>query len=504
MRKNPLLTVIVGFILLAATFTIGVGYSLSVPSGPSTTTPIKHLVVIYQEGASFDHYFASYPYAVNPPREPNFTASLLTPTVNNLGSSLGGGVLYWGNPNAVDPFRLDYIQAFQCANIDNYKAEQQAYDAGQADQFVQALGRIYGQCNPAEPMGYFDGNTVTAVWEYAQHFAMSDNFFATTFGSSTPESLNLIAATTDGGSPLNMANTIVNGTVIGNAYPAFDDCSLFPLISVTGTNIGNLLNDKGITWGWFQGGFTPSSRGGNGAPSCLTAHTNYLGLAVTDYNAMLDPFQYFNDTSNKLHLPPTSTVMIGQTDQANHQYDLSDFWLAANSGNMPSVSFLKAPGAQTGQSGSSDPLDEQTFLVNTINAIEKLPSWSSTMIVVTWDGSGGWYDHVVPPKSTPSNDPANDYFCGHPTSLEMVYADRCGYGSRVPLLIISPWAKSNFVDGTLGDYTSILSFIENNWGLGRFGGNAVDWRAGTLMSMLNFNQSPVPALYLSNKTGLPT
>ena len=129
--------------------------------------------------------------------------------------------------------------------------------------------------------------------------------------------------------------------------------------------------------------------------------------------------------------------MVGKTDRANHQYDISDFWNAADVGNLPAVSFLKAPQYQTGHPGYSDPIDEQAFLVDTINHLQMLPQWNSTAVIIAYDDSGGWYDHVMPPIISQSNDPVNDallgpdLLCGHaPASA---YQDRCGYGARLPI-----------------------------------------------------------------------
>jgi phospholipase C len=163
--------------------------------------------------------------------------------------------------------------------------------------------------------------------------------------------------------------------------------------------------------------------------------------------------------------------MIGHTDQANHQYDLSALWNAATIGNLPAVSFIKAPTYQDAHPIDSTPADEQNFLVNTINHLQSLPDWNSTAIIITYDDSGGWYDHVLPPIVSQSNDPANDRPLGNVGLCGYVpdgsYHDRCGYGPRLPLLIISPYAKANFIDHSLIDQSSILRFIENNWSLGR-------------------------------------
>jgi phospholipase C len=219
---------------------------------------------------------------------------------------------------------------------------------------------------------------------------------------------------------------------------------------------------------------------------------------------------YYNSTANPHHLPPSSVAMIGHTDHANHQYDLSDFWSAAESGNLPAVSFLKAPKYQNEHAGYgySDPLDGQAFLVNTINRIQQLPQWNSTAIFIIYDDSDGWYDHVMPPLVSQSNDAKNDRLlgpqglCGHaPAGASQ---DRCGYGPRVPFLAISPYSKVNFVDHAITDQSSILRFIEDNWGLGRIGNQSFDVKAGPVSNMFDFNATGHQAekLFLDPTTGM--
>src|SRR5438874_992672 len=136
-----------------------------------TATPIKHLVVIYQENVSFDHYFATYPHAQNRPGEPRFVAPYSTPRINGLSARL-----LTHNPNLRQPFRLDRKQALTCDMDHGYTAEQRAYNGGRMDQFVQWVNRLGPQRNTARycprgvVMGYYDGNTVTALWNYALHF----------------------------------------------------------------------------------------------------------------------------------------------------------------------------------------------------------------------------------------------------------------------------------------------------------------------------------------------
>src|SRR4029077_11539874 len=147
--------------------------------------------------------------------------------------------------------------------------------------------------------------------------------------------------------------------------------------------------------------------------------------------------------------------------QANHQYDLADFFAAANSNNMPAVSYLKAPAFEDGHAGYSNPLDEQNFLVSTINRLQTLPSWKSTAGGIAYDDSDGWYDHVVPPVATQSQTGLDALTgvgqCGGTTGQVPVGPGgvleqaRCGFGVRVPLMVISPFSKQNFVDHAVTD-----------------------------------------------------
>jgi phospholipase C len=200
---------------------------------------------------------------------------------------------------------------------------------------------------------------------------------------------------------------------------------------------------------------------------------------------------------------------VGQTDAANHQYDLSYFEKALKNGNMPAVSFLKAAAYEDGHAGYSDPLDEQRFVANEINQIEQSPDWSSTAIVIAYDDSDGWYDHVMGPIVRHSDGPSDALTgtgqCGSvPTTPPAGFEnDRCGFGPRLPLLVISPWAKQNFVDDTLTDQSSITKFIEDNWELGRIGGGSTDAVAGSLGNMFDFNPNDqrAPKLILDETTG---
>ena len=562
-----------------------------------TTTPIKHLIVIFQENSSFDHYFATYPNATNADGTP-FTPVAGTPTVNGLNNDL-----LHQNPNLqngfINPFRFLQKQAVTNSQNHNYGSEQQAYNNGLMNNFVK-VGSGNTNCPAPAPagcqnVGYFDGNTVTALWNYAQNFAMSDNHFGTTFGPSTPGALNLISGQTHGSlrvtrTPATGVVTLQNpqansgqsffvdsdglGTQTGDIDPGFDDCgnagtnaavvmansgttpqtnivspagptggTPFPFKSI---NIGNLLSAQHITWGWFQGGFRPSVAAvpGTSAAVCGVQANKHVQAdqlsgapadpTQTAYNSHHEPFLYYASTSNPHHLAPTSTAAIGtDADQANHNYDLIDFKAALAAHNLPAVTYLKATNEGDGHPGNSDPLSEQTFLVDIINLIMQSPEWSSTAIVIEWDDSDGWYDHAVGPIVNPSNAAGFDAIAGGtPTGSTLngtcgtpaagAFNGRCGYGPRFPFLVISPWAKQNYVDHTTTDQASILKFIEDNWLCKSAGPNntctlathiddttgitnpaqmSFDVKAGSLLGHFDFTHQKIRRMTLDDMTG---
>src|SRR5437879_11108449 len=242
------------------------------PAGPAfageggTATPIKHVVVIFQENVSFDHYFGTYPHAANSGGGTTFHAKDDTPRANTLEAA----GLVTNNPNSVQPFRIPPSVPVTCDEDHNYNHEQAAAHRGLMDRFVEKLSCNDPVLGPASTMGYYDGNTVTAMWNYAQHFAMSDNSWGTTFGPSTPGALNLVAGNTFPGTlaPLrpngkpasangNIAGGATTGAVIGDPRPLLDDCVAsnpkfagVNQIAMSGRNVGDLLNAKGVTWGW--------------------------------------------------------------------------------------------------------------------------------------------------------------------------------------------------------------------------------------------------------------
>jgi phospholipase C len=513
--------------------------ALASANAVSTTTPITHVVVIFGENESFDHYFGTYPVAQNPPGQPRFVALPNTPSVNGLTPAL-----LHSNPNlnpangagASNPFRLNRNQALTASQSHNYGPEQASFDLGLMDLFPSKTGKAGGTPNTYPSivtttglvMGYYDGNTVTAMWNYAQHYALNDNSYNSNFGPSTPGALNLISGSTNGiNGTLNgpSANEVADGqggfTLVGDADPLGDVCSS-PTgfqVSMSGKNVGDMLNAQGISWGWFHGGFDLTKTNPNGTTGCSRSTVSPItGLTEGDYVQHHQPFQYYASTRNTAHTRPTSPLTVGLAgDPANHQYDIHDFFDAIAAGNLPAVSFLKAQSYQDAHPGNSNPLDEQAFVVNVINTLQQSPFWNSTAVIIAYDDSDGWYDHQQGPlvngsyttldsltgANTCGTVGVTPQLSGVNTSLPV--NGRCGYGVRTPLLVISPWSKANYVDHTVTDQTSVLRFIEDNWNLGRIGNGSFDALANSLNGMFNFTSSTAPnatPVILSPTTGL--
>ncbi len=208
-------------------------------------------------------------------------------------------------------------------------------------------------------------------------------------------------------------------------------------------------------------------------------------------------------------------------DAANHQYDIHDFFDSLTAGNLAAVSFLKAQAYQDGHPGNSNPLDEQAFIVKVVNTLEQSAFWNSTAVIIAYDDSDGWYDHqqgaIINGSFSPSDTISGPSACGTsgttpvlggPGSAGLPVNGRCSPGVRSPLMVISPWAKANFVDHTETIQTSIMRFIEDNWNLGRAGGGSFDTVANTINSMFDFSNPTGPAPntnspILSIVTGLP-
>jgi phospholipase C len=236
----------------------------------------------------------------------------------------------------------------------------------------------------------------------------------------------------------------------------------------------------------------------NGTTSCGRSSTGLAG-ETADYVPHHAFFQYYASTANPTHARPASIAEIGHKGQANHAYDLKDFYDGITAGYFPAVSFIKPIAIQDAHPGYSDPVDEQTIIVELLNFLQARPTWNDTAVVILYDDSDGWYDHQMGPVVNGSTGPADALTgtnaCGS-TSHSLPGLDpanthalgRCGYGVRQPLLVISPYARENFVDHSVTDQTSPIHFIEDNWlGGKRIGQGSFDAVGNSISQMFDFS-----------------
>jgi phospholipase C len=386
---------------------------------------IEHIIVIIQENRSFDSYFGTYPHA------DGFLPRPQTPVPNNL---LGYPLAPATQHNELLPHR---ITADPTPDVPHDQATMlEEYNGGRMDQFVQQ------QTSPETQslvMGYYDYELVLHYWHYAQQYALADQYFSSVFGSSTPAALFLAAA---------------HAAFSRNLFPEGDVCN--PPNRATGLqdgpNIGSALTAAGVSWGWYQGGFGDCTQ------------------EVEDYDAHHNPFQYFEDTADPEH------------SGTGHQHDLADFYAALKSNSLPEVVYLKAERPRNEHPGYSSIRGGRDFVVRTLNAIMRSDAWPRTVVILTFDESGGFYDHVPPPQVVLSG-------------------DEVGLGPRVPTLVISPFARSNYVSHHTYDHASVVRFIEDLF----LDGTHLNERsatAGDLRDMLDLSLR-TPPLLLDPKTGKP-
>jgi phospholipase C len=271
----------------------------------------------------------------------------------------------------------------------------------------------YAFFNGAISMGHYDNTTpgMSTLWTWAQQFALADNFFPSVMGDAPTNQLYMVAAD-DNNTP-------------GSIEPFFPPCNTGVQASAgyTFPHVGDQLVTKGLTWAWY--------------------HENLD--ACGSYVSQENPFQFFTDA----HASPNVR-------------DLSKFSVDLASGNLPTVSFVQ-PGPQHSMHPAAGvPLiNGINWLDGFIRQIQASPVWANAAIVVIWDSSGGWWDHVPPPQ-----------------------VDAQGYGPRVPMLVISPFAKKNYISHVQMDNVSILKFVQGTFSLPAL--NARNQLGSDLSDMFSF------------------
>ena len=424
--------------------------------------PINHVVVIYMENHSFDNLYGVFPRAngiakagataaqVN--KEGVAYATLPQPINTTLKPPAPDARFPADLPNK--PFNIDqYVPQDQKTGdlVHRYYQEQMQIDGGKMDKFA-AVSDAAGLT-----MGYYDTSKLP-LYKYAQQYTLADNFFHAAFGGSFLNHIWLVCAcspTWPNAPAGSIAQVDANGNMIKDGAVTPDGYAVNTSFTVnsphppnitntlalvpqqTQPTIGDRLSEKGVSWAWFSGGWTDA----------VTGHPDPL------FQYHHQPFAYFQNYAD------------GTDGRAQHLKDESEFYYDIQNNALPAVSFVKPLGPENEHPGYADTTSGEMHAAQLVDLIQKSPAWQDTAIIITYDENGGYWDHVAPPKG-----------------------DRWGPGSRVPAIIISPYAKKGFVDHTQYDTTSILKFIENRWGLAPLGTR--DAGANDLSNAFDFGAMP--------------
>jgi phospholipase C len=495
---------------------------------------IQHVVIIMQENRSFDSYFGTFPGADGIPMvngvptvcvpDPN-TQTCVRPYLHNRDRNVGG------------PHSL----ANAIADI----------DSGKMDGFVAQAEKSYGPNRPIDVMGYHNSRSLHNYWAYAQQFVLNDHMFASSLSWSLPEHLYMVsgwsakcsvpgdAESCADGTPVNLPDithmrhnvvfdcggaTISDKclqTMAADNFPTtiYDDvhqlvttsCDImgsfvawsdsFTDATFTGcenainasdfspdvkqvlgsaadylkppdyawTDITYLLKKAGVSWRYYvMNGNEPDCRD-DAAVQCPAHRQNARTPGIWN------PLPYF-DT-------------VQQDNQVGNVRSLRNFYVAARRGRLPSVAWV-TPSGQVSEHPPGLVHNGQAYVTGLINTIMRSPEWDSTAIFLSWDDWGGFYDHVAPPK-----------------------ADINGYGLRVPGLVISPYARTGYIDHQVLSHDAYLKFIEDDFLNGQRLDPATDGRPdnrpsvresspllGNLTKDFNFNQTPRPPMILPGAT----
>jgi len=365
------------------------------PSSHIPRSSIEHLIIISMQNASFDHLFGTYS-----------GANGLDSTADSYNQTDQAG-------NTVHPTLLTDLSPADLNHTQ--KSYTIAYDSGKMDKYAWENGD--------QSMAYYDNSSVgtaedgrqfgvDTLWSYAQQYALADNFFASALASEPSNMLYLTAAYPGTGTdPF--------------GYPQLDACTaaLYQQNKGNGAtitppltfkNVGDQLSAGKIAWAFYQEFFVNEQNG-----TCL------------HYVPQENPFQYFQSTAN------SSNIL---------NFTSADFASQLSSSTLPAVVWIQPAPVHSMHPGAGNIANGIEWLDDLLQMVKNSALWSSTAIVVLWDESGGWYDHVPPPQ----------------------LSGTLGLGPRVPVIMISPFAKTNYISHQQMDFVSILRFIQWNWALGTF------------------------------------
>jgi len=473
---------------------------------------IANIVVIYAENRSFNNLFANFPGAAGVPAARDARkkgAPAFAPQKDRDGTVLGklppawGGLTAAGQPVTVTqaqttivllnaPFQIDSpTPAWGAPVVGNaiitrdlvhrFFENQMQIDGGLNDKFA-----AWGDSG-AMVMGWFDGSR-TAMWKVAREYTLADRFFQGAFGGSYLNHQYLVCACMPeypnaDTAPAHPSITELRTDAAGKYLPELALADNSPASALAGppvfrksgnltpkdymgdgtfhsintmqppyqpsynppspddpsgqyatpaepttlppqtlTTIGDLLTGKGVAWTWYSGGWK----------AALADRTKVYDDASGDFQAHHQPFNYYAAFDPKTHA----------ADRAAHLKDYDDLVADAAAGRLPPVVFYKPIGKNNEHPGYASLAEGDAHLADTIARLQASPQWAHMLVVVTYDENGGQWDEVAPPRG-----------------------DLVGPGTRIPAVIVSPFARRGFVDHTPYDTGSIVRFIAHRWSL---------------------------------------
>ncbi|MDB5764973.1 MAG: acid phosphatase [Herminiimonas sp.] len=446
---------------------------------------IDHIVVIYAENHSFDNMYGMFPGANG---VADATAGQKTqldhdgsplPHLPPVFTAQGKADPRYPQNMPNGPFRIDAapvnarIDQVVPSPIHNYYQNIEQINGGRNNKFV-AMTTV-----GAWTMGYYDGST-QKMWQWAREYTLADNFFMGAFGGSFLNHQWLVCACTPvftaapaalraqldetgtlkkrPASPPSVLNgpvQVFDGTVTPDGYvvntsqppyqpsgtppaaggdPDLADAAKFPVPPQTAKTIGDTLSAKGVSWAWYSGGWKQALADGRQDPQAKRTVIYNREADSPNFQAHHQPFNYF------------AQFAPGTAARAQHLKDGEDLLAAIDQGTLPQVSFYKPAGRLTQHPSYTDIRSGDIHIADLLDRLRKSPQWNSMAVIVTYDENGGYWDHVAPPAGAG-------------------WGDRWGPGTRIPTIIVSPYAKRGFVDHTPADTTSILKFITERFGL---------------------------------------
>jgi acid phosphatase len=447
---------------------------------------IEHVVVIYAENRSFDHLYGLFPGAegiANATAEQKTQLDQDGKPLAQLPASydpvqkgaMRADLPTAGLPNG--PFRIDAPPVNRNWSellpnpIHAYFHHREQINGGKNNRFVAASNV------GAWTMGYFDGSQMK-LWQWAKEYTLADHFFMGAFGGSYLNHLWLVCACTprddaappttrpqldeqgflrrrptSPGSVMQGVAHLFDGSVTPDGYsvnttqapyqpsgvpPAaggnldLADPARHTLPPMREKSIGDTLSAKGVSWAWYAGGWNAATADGRRDPKePREVIYSAKGQAFQPHH---QPFNYF------------ARFAPGTPDRAEHLKDGDDLMKAIASGTLPQVAFYKPVGRLNQHPSYTNLADGDAHIDDVLKRLRASPQWSKMLVIVTYDENGGFWDHVPPPAGPGSG-------------------DRWGPGSRIPALIISPYAKKGYVDKTSYDTTSIIKFLTRRFGL---------------------------------------